>query len=191
MPKSFFYFGYKFYLFIKLFIKYFIKVIKIREQMANYYLKAYKILIEPRRKFYKSEDKFEPNFDKNVITEIKKALLRFLKLLKKLISSSKLKYSDLSPFVVLDKKFLFAKDKIYRTLNNYGPTLEITTKGLLYELMKSLDLEKYNNLILELEEKLSNLHESLSLNRTEGIEKNRKKVLEAISKMEEIIKQIK
>jgi hypothetical protein len=154
----------------------------------GYYQKAYKILIETRRRSLNQSNNIELSK-----LEIKKGLLEFLNFLEKIISSPKLKYSDISLFVVLDDKFIFPheSENFYYSLDKYGPTLQIKTKGLLYELVRALNLEQYEYLILQLQDALSNLHEALSLKRTYEIEENRKKVLEVISKFKNIIKQTK
>jgi hypothetical protein len=156
--------------------------------MKEKYLKAYKILTESKKKSLKQHENAKLSR-----LEIKKGLLEFLNFLEKIISSSKLKYSDISLFAVLDDKFIFPQESenFYYTLDEYGPTLQIKTKGLLYELIKALNLEHYEYLILQLQDELSNLHEALSLSRTEKIKEKRKKVLEIISEFKNIIKQTK
>jgi hypothetical protein len=64
-------------------------------------------------------------------------------------------------------------------------------KGLLFELIRAINLEQYEYLIVKLEDELSNLHEELSLNRTDEIEERKKKVLEVISEFKNIIEQTK
>jgi hypothetical protein len=152
------------------------------------YQKAYKILIETRRRSLK-----QPNNIELSKLEIKKGLLEFLNFLERLINSPRLKYSDISLFVALDDKFIFPKEgeNCYYSLNEYGPAIQIKTKGLLFELIRALNLEGYGDLVFRLEDELSNLHQSLSLNRTDDIEEKRKKVLEVISEFRNIIKQTK
>jgi hypothetical protein len=93
----------------------------------------------------------------------------------------------------LDDKFIFPKEgeTFYYTLNEHGPTLQVKTKGLLSELIRAINLKQYEYLIVKLKEELSNLHEALSLNRTDEIEERRKKVLKVISEFKNIIKQTK
>lgn len=76
-------------------------------------------------------------------------------------------------------------------MDEYEPTLQIKTKGLLFELMRALNLEQYEYLIGKLEDELSNLHEALSLNKTDEIKERKKKVLEVISEFKNIIEQTK
>jgi hypothetical protein len=156
--------------------------------MKEKYLKAYKILTEAKERSLKQHDNTELSK-----LEIKKGLLEFLNFLEKIINSPNLKYSDISLFVVLDDKFIFPQEgeNFYYALDKYGPTLQIKTKGLLSELVRALNLEHCENLIFQLQDALINLHEALSLNRTDEIEENRKKVLEVISKFKNIIKQTK
>jgi len=85
--------------------------------------------------------------------------------------------------------FLKKAKNFYYTLDEYGPTLQIKTKGLLFELIRAINLEQYEYLIVKLEDELSNLHEALSLNRIDEIEERRKKVLEVISEFKNIIEQ--
>jgi hypothetical protein len=160
----------------------------LENRPKGYYQKAYKILIEAKKRSLKQHGNIELSK-----LEIKKGLLEFLNFLEKIISSSNLKYSDISLFVVLDDKFIFPQESenFYYTLDEYGPTLQIKTKGLLYELVRALNLEHCEYLILQLQDTLSNLHEALSLNRTEEIDEKRKEVLEVISKFKNIIKQTK
>jgi hypothetical protein len=140
--------------------------------MREKYLKAYKILTEARKRSLKQHDNVELSK-----LEIRKGILEFLNFLEKIINSPNLKYSDISLFVVLDDKFIFPKESenFYYTLDEHGPTLQIKTKGLLFELMGAINLEQYEYLIGKLEDELSNLHEALSLNRTDEIEERRKK----------------
>jgi len=160
----------------------------LEKKPKGYYQKAYRILVEAKKKLLKQHENVEL-----FRLEIKKGLLEFLNFLKKIISSSKLKYSDISLFVVLDDKFIFPQESenFYYTLDEYGPTLQIKTKGLLYELIKALNLEHCEYLILQLQDELSNLHEALSLSRTEKIKEKRNKVLEVISEFKNIIEQTK
>lgn len=92
---------------------------------------------------------------------IKKALLNLLVNLEKLVQNPKLKYSDLSLFVV-DPKFLFPHKKTHLTLEGIGPTLIVSSKGLLYELLKAIDLEKHAKLIIKLQKAIKDLHSALS-----------------------------
>jgi hypothetical protein len=156
--------------------------------MKEKYLKAYKILTEAKERSLKQHNNIELSK-----LEIKKGLLGFLNFLEEIINSPNLKYSDISLFVVLDDKFIFPKEEenFYYTLDEYGPTLQIKTKGLLFELMRVLNLEHCEYLVVKLEDELSNLHEALSLNRTDEIEEKRKKVLEVISEFKNIIEQTK
>jgi|GEM_PF-5233604 len=156
--------------------------------MKEKYSKAYKILTEAKERSLKQHDNVELSK-----LEIKKGILEFLNFLEKIINFPNLKYSDISFFVVLDDKFIFPKEdeNFYYTLDEYGPTLQIKTKGLLFELMRALNLEHCEYLIVKLEEELSNLHEALSLNKTDEIEEKRKKVLEVISEFKNIIEQTK
>jgi hypothetical protein len=160
----------------------------LEKRPAEHYQKAYKILIEAKKKSLKQHDNIELSK-----LEIKKGLLGFLNFLEKIINSPNLKYSDISFFVVLDDKFIFPKEdgNFYYTLDEYGPTLQIKTKGLLFELIRAINLEQYEYLIVKLEDELSNLHESLSLNKTDEIEERKKKVLEVISEFKNIIEQTK
>ena len=150
----------------------------------NNYLKAYKILTKAKEKSYKIED---PTL---AMLEIKKRLLEFLNFLEKIIKNQRLKYSDISLFVVVDDKFIFPQESenFYYTLDKYGPTVKIKTEGLLYELMKALDLERYKDLVIKLNDELSELHEALSLNKKEQINERKKKVLKLISELRDVIK---
>jgi hypothetical protein len=154
--------------------------------MKEKYSKAYKILTEAKKKSLKQHDNAELSR-----LEIKKGLLEFLNFLEKIVSSPKLKYSDISLFVILDNKFIFPQESenFYYTLDEYGPSLQVKTKGLLSELLRSLNLEHCENLILQLQDALSDLYEVLSLNRREETEEKRKKVLELVSKFKNIIEQ--
>jgi hypothetical protein len=156
--------------------------------MKEKYLKAYEILTEAKKRSLKQDDNTELSK-----LEIKKGLLEFLNFLEKIISSPKLKYSDISLFVVLDDKFIFPHEgeNFYYSLDKYGPTLQIKTKGLLYELVRALNLEQYEYLIFQLQDALINLHEALSLNRTDEIEERKNKVLKVISEFRNIIEQTK
>jgi hypothetical protein len=156
--------------------------------MKEKYSKAYKILTEAKKRSLKQHDNVELSR-----LEIKKGILEFLNFLEKIINSPNLKYSDISFFVVLDDKFIFPKEEenFYYTLDEYGPTLQIKTKGLLFELIRAINLEQYEYLIVKLEDELSNLHEALSLNKTDEIEERKKKVLEVISEFKNIIEQTK
>jgi hypothetical protein len=156
--------------------------------MQEEYLKAYEILTEAKKRSLKQHDNTELSK-----LEIKKSLLEFLNFLEKIINSPNLKYSDISLFVVLDDKFIFPHEgeNFYYALDKYGTTLQIKTKGLLSELVRALNLEHCENLIFQLQDALINLHEALSLNRTDEIEENRKKVLEVISEFKNIIEQTK
>jgi hypothetical protein len=180
-PLCFFYFSNSYYDKIK--IKMF-----LGKRPKGYYQKAYKILIEAKKKSLKQHDDAERS-----TLEIKKGFLEFLNFLEKIISSPKLKYSDISSFVVLDDKFIFPQESndFYYTLDEYGATLQIKTKGLLFELIRALNLEQFEYLIGKLEDELSNLHEALSLNRREEIGEKRNKVLEVISEFKNIIEQTK
>jgi hypothetical protein len=156
--------------------------------MKEKYLKAYEILTEAKKRSLKQDDNTELSK-----LEIKKGLLEFLNFLEKIISSPKLKYSDISLFVVLDDKFIFPHEgeNFYYSLDKYGSTLQIKTKGLLYELVRALNLEQYEYLIFQLQDALINLHEALSLNRTDEIEERKNKVLKVISEFRNIIEQTK
>jgi hypothetical protein len=160
----------------------------LEKKPVEHYHKAYRILMEARKRSLKQHGNVELSK-----LEIKKGLLEFLNFLEKIINSPNLKYSDISLFVVLDDKFIFPKESesFYYTLNEHGPTLQIKTKGLLFELIRAINLEQYEYLIVKLEDELSNLHEALSLNRSDEIEERRKKVLEVISEFKNIIEQTK
>jgi hypothetical protein len=160
----------------------------LEKRPGRHYKKAYRILIGAKKNSLKQHDNAELSK-----LEIKKGLLEFLNFLEKIISSPKLKYSDISLFAVLDDKFIFPQESenFYYTLDEYGPNLQIKTKGLLYELIKAINLEHCEYLILQLQDALSDLQEALSLSRTEKIEEKRKKVLEVISEFKNIIKQTK
>jgi hypothetical protein len=160
----------------------------LEKKPKGYYQKAYRILIEAKKKSLKQHEN-----DELSRLEIKKGFLEFLNFFEKIISSPKLKYSDISLFVVLDDKFIFPQESenFYYALDEYGPTLQIKTKGLLVELARALNLEHCENLIFQLQDALSNLHEVLSLNRREEIEEKRKKVLELVSRFKNIIEQTK
>jgi hypothetical protein len=160
----------------------------LEKKPKGYYQKAYRILIETKKKSLKQHKNIELSR-----LEIKKGLLEFLNFLEKIVSSPKLKYSDISLFVILDNKFIFPQESenFYYTLDEYGPSLQVKTKGLLSELLRSLNLEHCENLILQLQDALSDLYEVLSLNRREETEEKRKKVLELVSKFKNIIEQTK
>jgi hypothetical protein len=160
----------------------------LEKRPGRHYKKAYGILVGAKKNSLKQHDNAELSR-----LEIQKGLLEFLNFLEKIINSPKLKYSDISLFVVLDDKFIFPKEgeTFYYTLNEHGPTLQVKTKGLLSELIRAINLKQYEYLIVKLKEELSNLHEALSLNRTDEIEERRKKVLKVISEFKNIIKQTK
>jgi hypothetical protein len=119
----------------------------LENKHKGYYQKAYKILIETRRRSLNQSNNIELSK-----LEIKKGLLEFLNFFEKIISSPKLKYSDISLFAVLDYKFIFPQESesFYYALDEYGPTLQIKPKGLLYELVRALNLEHCEYLIFQL-----------------------------------------
>jgi len=77
----------------------------LEKKPKGYYQKDYRILIESKKKSLKKNENTELSR-----LEIKKGLLEFLNFLEKIISSSKLKYSDISLFAVLDDKFIFPQE---------------------------------------------------------------------------------
>ena len=118
---------------------------------------------------------------------IKNALLKFFLTLEKTVTLPKLKYSDISPFVLIDPKFLFPHQKVNIVLDNYGAQLEIKTKGLLFQIFKSLDLVEHFNLIKKLYKTLLNLQASLSINNISEIEKYKNQALKLLRRLKELL----
>lgn len=148
----------------------------------NFYFEEFKKLVEARKEssIYGIREKLTKNEPRKIQT----ALLNFFTRLEKLIQNPNLKYRDLSLFVI-DHKFLFPHKNTTLTLEKGGPTLIINTQGLLYELFKAIDLVEYFDLIIELQEVLSDLHGILS--KGEKVEKYKKNVFEVIKKIKNLL----
>jgi hypothetical protein len=97
----------------------------LENRHKGYYQKAYKIIIETRRRSLNQSNNIELSK-----LEIKKGLLEFLNFLEKIISSPKLKYSDISLFAVLDYKFIFPQESenFYYTEEKRKKVLEVISK---------------------------------------------------------------
>lgn len=151
--------------------------------MKNFYSRSFKNLIGARKK--DSVYGINPDLVKKEPKHIKKALLNLLVSIEKLIQNPKLKYSDLSLFVI-DPKFLFPHKKTSLTLEGIGPTLTVSSKGLLYELLKAIDLEKHAKLIIKLQKAIKDLHSALSQQKKD-IDEYKKNVLKIIRGLKDII----
>ncbi|GIW65579.1 MAG: hypothetical protein KatS3mg094_098 [Candidatus Parcubacteria bacterium] len=118
---------------------------------------------------------------------IKNALLKFLITLEKITTSSKLKYQDISIFVLTDPKFFFPHKKSNITLDDYGAHLKVSTKGLLYQIFQALDLSRHFNLVIKLYNLLSDLHLYLSMNDIPSVEIYKNKTLKLLKKLKELV----
>jgi hypothetical protein len=148
------------------------------------YLQIYEKLREAREKdtYYG----ISKNLIKKNTENIRKALLDFLRELENLIKSPNLKYSDISLFYI-DSKFLFPQKNVNLSLEKGGPVLIISTKGLLYELFKAIDLEKHFSLIIKLQKSISNLNETLSEGRKKEAIKYKEKTFKIIKEIKNIL----
>lgn len=87
---------------------------------------------------------------------------------------------------VIDPKFLFPHKKTNLTLEGIGPTLIVSSKGLLYELLKAIDLEKHAKLIIKLQKAIKDLHSALSQQKKD-LNEYKKNVLKIIRRLKDII----
>lgn len=150
----------------------------------NFYFEEFKKLIKARK-----EDTIygiTGHLIRRKPKKIRNALLGFLSRLEDLIQLENLKYSDISLFVI-DPNFLFPHRKTGLTLVEGGPTLVISTKGLLYELFQAIDLSKYSNLITRLQNNISELHSIISKNKFEKAEKYKDSTLKIIRKIKKLL----
>lgn len=150
---------------------------KIFRQKENLYFEVY----ENFRKAIKQAQ------ESNDLEVLRNSLFFFINKLKETVESENLDYTKISLFSTYDPKYFFPHQNTSDQLEPYGTFLEVTTDGLLIQILRRLDLERKKNLVYELEDALLDLHSDLSIGDENSILKSKQAVLNVLHKWEEML----